>query len=1031
MKYIYLSIIGLLFLVLIPFSVQAKDIEVTNVEVLEKNHYVSEVSSPSINEDKVDFNLKFEDYEQYITYKITVNNNSYYDYTYEINKKDESIISYEILDEENKINYSSTKDIVLKIWYKEEINEELYNDNKYNIEDKIELKFSGPEITSVDTIEELKKAIENPETGAFFSIIIALIVLIISIIVYKKAKSLSKFKHFIWIILLVPVIVLASSNTISIYLNFNIELNKPTIAMFQTGTYMNNLMKELSGESTNGYSKYGFAHINDGHSNFKKNTKIDYVKRSYELNENSVEVQTDIDSGGKIYMWYDSGNKTIYYYSDSIRLYYHYDSSNFYNGLTKLSDLNDIKPNLIVVASMMFKHTADDTENAKFDLSNWKVNHIKSTDNMFDGFGEKSKNLYINMDNWELSDVNNVSRMFTGFGYSATNIKLDLNNFTVNNIGYISDLFKYALMYSTGFTFNFKNAIFPDAVVLSELFEYFGKGSSEEIYLDISNFNAPKANTINKMFSEFGSNSDWQTSDYIKKLTIIAEDVNIPEVRDASYLFNKLGYFAGEVSLNIKNWNTSNFITLAYAFQQFANSSQNITIEGLNSWDVSNVVDMSYTFEHFASGPNKQKNIAMDLSEWKTDNLHNIDYMFSGFAYFSNNLNLDISNMNLSQISSATNSFYGIGEYNLGEINIVAKNLNLKNFSHYFINYAGSGGNIVNINLSNSIINNNTNISKLLYSNGYGAKEVNIDLSNIDFTDATSLTYLFSDVGYKAAKGSINMSGWNISNVTSLSNMFSNTFGGYDSNVDENSSEYELIGFEELDVSNVTNMKSLMYSSFNGANEMSFDLSNWNVSNVTDFSNMFNYVCAYSNNVYLNISGWETSSAETYDNMLNIGYGSNNLKIDINDWKIKNGSNPNNMFYASAKNVDINIKNLDYSYHNPYLYISADDTIKMDLSGWKLKNNMVYNDFVNFTHSLAYNAKSMDINLSNWNINSLTSINSFNSMFEEAFSSVTNTFRLNLTGWDVSRITSMNNVFKNCAKNSSEKYIIGIDNWNV
>ena len=116
-----------------------------------------------------------------------------------------------------------------------------------------------------------------------------------------------------------------------------------------------------------------------------------------------------------------------------------------------------------------------------------------------------------------------------------------------------------------------------------------------------------------------------------------------------------------------------------------------------------------------------------------------------------------------------------------------------------------------------------------------------------------------------------------VSRVTDMSDLFfSSKFNG---------------DISKWDVSRVRNMNGMFYNSqFNG------DISKWDVHNVESMFNMFN-----ESKFNGDISGWDVSSVETMSGM----FANSEFNGDISEWKVRRVEDMHGMFHNSKFNGDI------------------------------------------------------------------------------------------------------------------------------
>ncbi|MCR5201890.1 MAG: DUF285 domain-containing protein [Lachnospiraceae bacterium] len=216
-------------------------------------------------------------------------------------------------------------------------------------------------------------------------------------------------------------------------------------------------------------------------------------------------------------------------------------------------------------------------------------------------------------------------------------------------------------------------------------------------------------------------------------------------------------------------------------FYFFASCCYLKEIRGLENLDVSKVANMSYTFQ----GCENLK--TLDLSNWKTDKLNNIQSCFNSCS-------------NLKEIKGLNN------------LNV----LNVTNMSYMFYNCH----NIETLDISNWQTNNLSDIQSI-FKDCRNLKEIK-GLNNLNVSKVQNMDYMFSDCNNIKTT---DLTGWQTDNLRSMENAFNWCIN-----------LKEIKGLENLNVSKIKNMSGLFQFCFNLEN---VDISNWKLNSFSDMRYMF------------------------------------------------------------------------------------------------------------------------------------------------------------------------------------------------
>ena len=211
MKKILLPI--LLFVMFIPFYVNAETcdtdkISISSITLRDKTENVIELDEATASGKSINLNLSMSNVGDNIEYKIVVKNDSNEDY--EIDKTrlklNSDYINYSFETDDNSyiVKANSSKNVIIRVEYKNEVPDEAFESGTYNDNKSMTFNLStGDTMNVFDTFN-------NPNTGAQSYILIIVIILLISGCLYILLKKKKYVKYMILVIeiaIIIPISV--------------------------------------------------------------------------------------------------------------------------------------------------------------------------------------------------------------------------------------------------------------------------------------------------------------------------------------------------------------------------------------------------------------------------------------------------------------------------------------------------------------------------------------------------------------------------------------------------------------------------------------------------------------------------------------------------------------------------------------------------------------------------------------------------------------------------------------------------------
>ena len=517
----FISFIVVFFVAIITiFNVSAKsnDIEISNVELLEKSDKVK--SNIKYKDLSINLNTIFFGKTDYVKYKITIKNNTNNTIKIDdiLDNFNSDVIDTEYEYEKKELKKDEEYTFTLTIKCIKDIEEE-----KIVISDPLSIiiKYDNGKTIDIDV---------NPNTksnGIDFFIIFILSAISLIVIITKKYKK--EFMVLLLLVSLIPISCNALSTSKTLVINNDIKVYGKT-AVFKTGIEVNKQLKELAGTDTS-TSDNAYSVVD---TNIKKVLRAQSLPDDFISTEDNT-ISTE-ESRAPIYVWFDNG--IIYYYSENEKILLNDNSYRLFQNLTALEeiDLSSFDTSNVTNMSGMFSNCSS---LESLDLSSFDTSNVTRLSGMF-YYCTKLKQL--DLSNF---DTSKVTTMKSTFNNCNSLEQLDISNFDTSNVTDMSYMFNHCNSLTELDVSNFNTSKVTN---MSAMFQYCVKLKN----IDVSRFDTSKVTNMGWMFNYCNSLTKLDVSSF-----------NTSKVTNMTTMFQKCDSLK---TLNISNFDTSNVTDMRYMF---------------------------------------------------------------------------------------------------------------------------------------------------------------------------------------------------------------------------------------------------------------------------------------------------------------------------------------------------------------------------------------------------------------------------------------------------------------------------------
>ena len=732
----------------------------------------------------------------------------------------------------------------------------------------------------------------------------------------------------------------------------------------------------------------------------------------------------------------------------------------FYNRNDKLSKIS-----IFILVSILFIPTINAALSFNIDItSNVIIEKVKENVCTFDG--ELSQGVeYVNGQyTYRYMQENNYNNNWGNISTEGWGVKLTDSNstedVTTKLCTKINDkpIVSMSSMFYNSQAENIDLSSFDTSNVINMTAMFYGANKIEE--LDLSSFNTSnvinmpsmfynmtKLNSIDLRYFDTSKATGLQSMFYnnINLEIVNLDGFDLTSSTSGSGIIGGMFYGATKIkNVSMKNWKIPWAFTHAIGCRTSSLCAETLESIDVTGWDLSQTTNVEGLF-----ADSKYVKEIKGLDTWNTSNFQNINQMFFQCLKIEK---LDLSSFDLSNVTVANQMLELMN--NLNEIitpksypnsvtidlpNIFYDNsdlryINLKNGSKIQEKIVTKDEDIAIFDTGQKV---NVKLKKLAgnqsaYSN---SRDENIT-SFIRSFDMPDISTMSDNNIISASYSPIKIYAWfnngTINYYSEVSKLYTNEDASY-----MFGSLYKLgnIHLDGVDTSMTKNMEWMFYYTGNTASYMSLSISNFDTSNATNLRYMFFGLGGHASTINTNIfKNLDLSSAEDITEMMaGIGEYSQNLTLDISNWKFARDTKVTRVFNClgrMASSVNVNLSNWNLTGvtdATELLYDLGMDTqdLKVDLSNWDLKT--VKNMTGMFDHFGSYSTN-LTIDLSTWDV---SNVENMSRLFQDTADESTGTVIIDLSNWNTSKAKNMSYMFNYTAARASTVIIKGIDGFDT
>ncbi len=408
MKKIKYVLFAILIMVFMPKVYAAEGVAIESVTVDSKSDSAVIVSPATFDGLSLKFDLKFNDINDYIKYKIVIKNTTSTDFELTESSSSSEYITYEYgYEDGNKVlTGNSSKTMFITVKYSSAVPASSFSEGKYTETKSITIN-----------LEDGTDEVTNPSTldGLYCYLVLLVGTLVFSIALLKATHN----KKYLVLVLASMVLIPMNINAIvklKLTVESKVEINNSTetVKNIYWALQENGTTQTYSGGSLITVPTYKLV-ISDSEvdgdykGSIAENTIFGVDEVSGEINvpwildDYSQQFVTDVKIEGHV-----APVSTAFWFVRVGSL------------VDELSiDIENLDTSNVTNMDRMFCGFGDNVDNLSLDLSGFDTSNVTSMSGMFEDIGFSSNTFSLNLSGWDTSKVENMTDMFLNAGFHA------------------------------------------------------------------------------------------------------------------------------------------------------------------------------------------------------------------------------------------------------------------------------------------------------------------------------------------------------------------------------------------------------------------------------------------------------------------------------------------------------------------------------------------------------------------------------------------------------------------------------------